>query len=270
MRCNRGVRGRRIVGVLALVASLLAGPRPGAALFGVGDIVFDPTNLLQNTLTALRTLQSNLNEATQIAHQVRMVANQVQQLTNQVQQLAHEAQNLATLPLSLWQDLQAQLQTYTALLHQAQGISFQLNQVPAQIAQLYATAGQPARSSAALLQQASRWTQQLQQASATAMQVQSVWERLTGQQTRLQRALTASDTAGGNLQVSQATNQLLGVLAEQQGSLQQMLAASGRAEASLLALQAAQDEAARAQAAHFMDGFTTMTPVQGIGIPPFR
>jgi P-type conjugative transfer protein TrbJ len=251
------------VGVLAVIASLLAGPRPGSALFGVGDIVFDPTNLLQNTLTAIRTLQSNINEATQIANEVRMIANQVQQL-------AYEVQNLATLPLSLWHDLQAELRTYTSLLQQAQGLSFQLSQIPGQVAQLYRTAGRPATSSAALLQQATRWTAQLQQASATALQAQSVWERLTGQQTRLQQALSASETAHGNLQVSQATNQLLGVLAEQQGSLQQILAASSRAEASLLALQAAQDEAARANAAHFMDGFTTMTPVQGVGIPPFR
>ncbi|MGE3537369.1 MAG: P-type conjugative transfer protein TrbJ [Candidatus Tectimicrobiota bacterium] len=257
-------------GVLTLVGSLLFSPRPGQALLGVGDVVIDPTNLVQTSLTALRTLKSNLNEATQIAHQVRMVANQVQQLTNQAQQLVHEAQNLATLPLSLWHDLQAELRTYTSLLQQAQGLSFQLSQIPGQVAQLYRTAGRPATSSAALLQQATRWTAQLQQASATALQAQSVWERLTGQQARLQLALTASDTAGGNLQVSQATNQLLGVLAEQQGSLQQILAASSRAEASLLALQAAQDEAARANATHFMDGFTTMTPVQGVGIPPFR
>ena len=260
---SRDIRCLRIVGVLAVVASLIAGPRPGYALFGVGDIVFDPTNLIQNTLTAIRTLQSNLNEATQIANDIRMIANQVQQLAN-------EALNLATLPLSLLQDLQAQLQGYAALLRQAQGLSFQLGSIAAQYEQLYGTVGQPARSSAALLQQASQWTQQLRQASATAMQVQSVWERLTGQQTRLQLALTASDTAQGNLQVSQATNQLLGVMAEQQASLQQILAASSRAEVSLLAMQAAQDEAARANAAHFMDGFTTMTPVQGIGIPPFR
>jgi len=255
--------GLRMLVIVALVTSLTTGPRLGHALFGVGDIVFDPTNLIQNTLTAIRTLQSNLNEATQIANDVRMIANQVQQLAN-------EALNLATLPLSLLQDLQAQLQGYAAVLRQAQGLSFQLSAVAAQYEQLYGTVGQPARSSAALLQQASQWTQQLRQASATAMQVQSVWERLTGQQVQIQLALTASDTAGGNLQVSQATNQLLGVMAEQQGSLQQILAASSRAEASLLAMQAAQDEAARANAAHFMDGFTTMTPVQGIGIPPFR
>lgn len=251
-------------GTLVLFFASLAGvPRWSYAVFGVGDVVIDPTNLVQNSLTALRTLQTTVNQATQIANEVRMIANQVQQLAN-------EARNLASLPTSLLGDIQGQLRGYTATLSQAQGLSFQLRSIAPQFEQLYATFGQPARSSAGLLQQASQWTQQLREASAAAMQVQSVWERLTGQQTRLQTALTASDNAGGNLQVSQATNQLLGVLAEQQASLQQILAASSRAEASLLATQAAQDDAARANAQHFMNGFTTMTPVQGIGIPSFR
>ena len=249
--------------LLLLVASLVVGPRRGQAVLGVGDVVIDPTNLVQNTLTALRTLQTTVNQATQIANEVRMI-------TNQVQQLANEARNLAALPTSLLGDLQGQLRGYTATLSQAQGLSFHLGSIAPQFEHLYATFGQPARTSAGLLQQASQWTQQLRQASTAAMQVQSVWERLSGQQTQLQTALTASDTASGNLQVSQATNHLLGILAEQQASLQQILAASSRAEAALIATQAAQDDAARANAEHFMEGFTTMTPVQGIGIPPFR
>jgi P-type conjugative transfer protein TrbJ len=257
MRPNRHIR---LVGILVVIASLLAGPRPGQAVVGV---VIDPTNLVENTFTALRTLQSNINEATQIANQVRQIAHQVQHLAN-------DALNLATLPLSLLQDLQGQFQGYTTLLRQAQGVSFQLSAVAAQFDQLYGTFGHPARTSAGLLQQAGRWTQQLRDASTAAMQVQSVWERLTGQQTQLQNALSASERASGNLQVSQATNQLLGVLAEQQASLQQILAASSRAEAALIAMQAAQDDAARANAAHFMEDFTTMAPVQGVGIPPFR
>jgi type IV secretion system protein TrbJ len=249
--------------LLLLLASLTVMPRRGAAVLGVGDVVIDPTNLIQNTFTALRTLQTTINQATQIANEVRMI-------TNQVQQLANEARNLAALPTSLLGDLQGQLRGYTTTLSQAQGLSFQLSSLAPQFEHLYATFGQPARSSATLLQQATQWTQQLRQASTAAMQVQSVWERLSGQQTQLQTALTASDTASGNLQVSQATNHLLGVMAEQQASLQQILAASGRAEASLIATQAAHDDAARANAAHFMEGFTTMTPVHGIGIPPFR
>ncbi|HYN63688.1 MAG TPA: P-type conjugative transfer protein TrbJ [Candidatus Limnocylindrales bacterium] len=248
---------------MLFLASLVVVPRWCHAVFGVGDVVIDPTNLVQNSLTALRTLHTTINQATQIANDVRMIANQVQQLAN-------EARNLASLPTSLLGPLQGQLRGYTATLSQAQGLSFQLSTIAPQFEQLYTTFGQPARPSAGLLQQASQWAQQLRDASAAAMQVQSVWERLTGQQARLQTALTASDNAGGNLQVSQATNHLLGIMAEQHASLQQILAASSRAEAALIATQAAHDDAARANAAHFMEGFTSMTPVQGIGIPPFR
>src|SRR6266849_5213689 len=92
--------------LLLLVASLVVGPRRGHAVFGVGDVVIDPTNLVQNTLTALRTLHTTINQATQIANEVRMI-------TNQVQQLANEARNLAALPTSLLGDLQGQLRGYT-------------------------------------------------------------------------------------------------------------------------------------------------------------
>src|SRR5262249_22196725 len=149
--------------------------------------------LIQNTLTALRTLQTTINQATQIANEVRIIANQVQQLAN-------EARNLASLPTSLLGDLQAQLREYTTTLNQAQGLSFHVSTVTPQFEHLYEPAGHPVRTSAGLLQQASQWTQQLHHASAAAMQAQSVWERLTGQQARLQTALTASDNAGGNLQ----------------------------------------------------------------------
>jgi len=220
--------------------------------------VFDPTNFLENALTAIRTLQSNINEATQIANQVRQIANQVQQLQN-------DATNLLSLPFSLLNELQNSIAQYTSLLQQASGLTYQLNGFVSQFTQLYPTFGQPALSSATLLQQTQRWTAQMRAAAQGAMQAQSIVDRLTGQRDRLTRALAASEGATGNLQGTQATNQLLGLMAEQQASLQDILAASSRAEASLIATEAAQ-----ADAAHFMDGFTTMAPVQGVGIPPFK
>jgi len=47
---------------------------PAHAIFGFGDIVIDPTNLIQNALTATRTLQ-------QVTDQARMLRNQVTQMT---------------------------------------------------------------------------------------------------------------------------------------------------------------------------------------------
>ena len=52
--------------------------------------VIDPANLVQNTLTAARTLQE--------------VNNQIKQLTNEAQMLINDARNLATLPFNIvWQ-----------------------------------------------------------------------------------------------------------------------------------------------------------------------
>ena len=42
---------------LAVACTLAIGAmQPAHALFGIGDIVLDPTNLVQNTLTAIRAL----------------------------------------------------------------------------------------------------------------------------------------------------------------------------------------------------------------------
>ena len=56
-------------------------------MFGVGDIVLDPTNLVQNTLTAVRTLEQ--------------INNQIRQLQNEAQMLINQARNLASLPSSV-------------------------------------------------------------------------------------------------------------------------------------------------------------------------
>ena len=43
-------------------------------------VVFDPGNFSQNILTAIRTLQSNVNEASQIANQIQQINNQIHNL----------------------------------------------------------------------------------------------------------------------------------------------------------------------------------------------
>ena len=85
-------RSKSTVFSLAVAAVLaiapLAAPRPAYALFGVGDIVLDPSNLVQNILTAARTLAMTVNQATQIANQVRSLANELQNLQNMPAALA--------------------------------------------------------------------------------------------------------------------------------------------------------------------------------------
>ena len=70
-------------------------------------IVFDPTNYVQNTLTAIRTLEQ--------------INNQIRQLQNEAQMLMNQARNRASLPSSVLGQLRANLATTDRLIAQARG-----------------------------------------------------------------------------------------------------------------------------------------------------
>jgi P-type conjugative transfer protein TrbJ len=100
-----------------------------AALIGVTStaqaqwVVVDPTNLVQNTLTAVRTLEQ--------------INNQIQQLQNQAQSLMNQARNLASLPFNVTSQLRTNLATTQQLITQAQGLAFQVQSMDQQFARLY-------------------------------------------------------------------------------------------------------------------------------------
>ena len=71
--------------------------------------VFDPTNYVQNVLTAARSLQQ--------------ITNQITSLQNEAQMLINQARNLASLPYSSLQQLQQSVQRTQQLLQQAQNIA---------------------------------------------------------------------------------------------------------------------------------------------------
>ena len=93
----------RPLGLLATTAALallLGVTVPARAL-----IVFDPTNYVQNVLTAARSLQQ--------------INNQITSLQNEAQMLINQARNLANLPYSSLQQLQSSIQRTQQLLAQA-------------------------------------------------------------------------------------------------------------------------------------------------------
>ena len=96
--------------------------QPAHALFGVGDIVLDPTNLVQNTLTAVRTLEQ--------------INNQIRQLQNEAQMLINQARN-ASLPSSVVGQLRANLATTQRLIAQAKGLAYDVTSIDREFARLY-------------------------------------------------------------------------------------------------------------------------------------
>ncbi|MBS3960927.1 MAG: P-type conjugative transfer protein TrbJ, partial [Sandarakinorhabdus sp.] len=78
-------------------------------------VVYDPTNYVQNVLSAARALEQ--------------INNQIQSLQNEAQMLINQARNLASLPYSSLQQLQQSVQRTQALLGQAQRIAFDVQQI---------------------------------------------------------------------------------------------------------------------------------------------
>ena len=86
-------------------------------------VVIDPTNLVQNTLTAIRTLEQ--------------INNQIQQLQNEAQMLMNQARNLASLPSSVVNQLRANLATTERLIAQARGLAYDVTNLDREFARLY-------------------------------------------------------------------------------------------------------------------------------------
>jgi len=91
---------KRLAGVVLIVVALASTPAPAQLA------VFDPSNFIQNSLTAARSLQE--------------INNQLQQLTNEATMLVNEARNLTSLPFSIVAQLRATLATTTNLIRRGE------------------------------------------------------------------------------------------------------------------------------------------------------
>lgn len=230
----------------ALSASLLT-VQPAHALFGVGDIVLDPTNLVQNTLTAVRTLEQ--------------INNQIQQLQNEAQMLMNQARNLASLPFNVVNRLRSNLATTQRLIAQAQGLAYDVTSIDRDFARLYPDQYAATVSGNQMyLDAQERWKNTLS-GLQTAMRMQAqVSQNLAQDESALADLVSQSQSATGALQAMQATNQLLALQAKQSIQAQQLQITQDRAASLELARQAAATERAREVRRRFLGTGTPYTP----------
>lgn len=219
-----------------LTSTLLLSASAAWAVFGVGDVVIDPTNLIQTTLSALNTAKA-------VAQQAIQLTNEATQIQNQMRGLANQARDLTASPLQLSTELQGILAQYQGVLRTAEGLSYDYSAIRQQADTLLTTAASSGTAGSGHM------LEQLRTAIGHAMQAQAVVQTLSSQQAALQRALSASQAASGNLAVQQAATQLHGVLATQQATMIELLAAPGREHSSALAAQAVADAQAKKHAA---------------------
>jgi P-type conjugative transfer protein TrbJ len=230
--------------VLAIAAAVLMSVMPAAQAQWV---VIDPTNLVQNILTAARALQQ--------------INNQIQQLQNEAQMLTNQAKNLTSLNFSALTQLQSALSATNQLLQQAQGLAFNLSQMETQFAQLYPTAYTASTSANQMAIDArTRWRNSLEALrTATQVQSQAVQNFASDEQT-LTELVNRSQSAVGALQATQATNQLLALQARQAIQAQQLQITQDRAVALEQARQIAVQERAREVRRRFQGEGTPYTP----------
>ena len=224
-----------------------------AALIGVTStaqaqwVVVDPTNLVQNTLTAVRTME--------------MIENQINQLQNEAQMLVNQGRNLASLPFNTVNRLRSTLASTQQLIAQAQGVAFQVQSMDQQFAQLYPQQYAATVSGDQMYQDAHRRWQNTLTGLQTAMQMQAqVSQNLTDDESVLTDLVGQSQSATGALQAQQATNQLLALQAKQSIQAQQLQLTQGRATALELARQAAAVERGREVTQRFLGTGTPYTP----------
>jgi len=202
------------LGTLGLIGAGMLASRPATAQISV----FDPSNYTQNLLTAARTLQQ--------------VNNQIQSLQNEAQMLIHQARNLSRIDFPQLTELRQRLQQIDRLMGQAQGIDFRIGDLDRRFAELYP---EQFEQSFRRDQRLARARDQLDTAMAAFRQTMGVQNRIVdnvrSDSETLAEIVVHSQNAEGNLQVQQATNQLLALTAKQQLQIQTMMAAQFRSEA---------------------------------------
>ncbi|HBO2382253.1 TPA: P-type conjugative transfer protein TrbJ [Pseudomonas aeruginosa] len=237
----------RLAALAVASVLVLASVQPAHALFGVGDIVLDPSNLVQNTLTAVRTLEQ--------------INNQVQQLQNEAQMLSNQARNLASLDFNVVNRLRASLARSEQLIAEAQGLAYDVQNLDSEFARLYPDEYAATVSGDQMYRDArERWGHTLD-GLHTAMRMQAqVSRNLSEDESALTDLVGQSQSATGALQAMQATNQLLALQAKQSIQAQQLQLTQDRASSLELARQAAASERAREVRRRFLGEGTPYTP----------
>ena len=210
-------------------------------------VVIDPTNLVQNTLTAISTLEQ--------------INNQIQQLQNEAQMLTNQARNLASLPFNVVSRLRSNLATTQRLIARAKGMAYDVARMDQDFQRLYPEQYAATVSGDQMYRGAQeRWKNTLN-GLQTTMQIQAqASQNLSDDEGVLADLVGKSQSAEGALQAMQAMNQLLALQAKQSIQTQRLQITQDRAASLELARQAAAAERGREVRRRFQGTGTPYTP----------
>ena len=210
--------------------------------------VFDPQNYAQNLLEAARALQQ--------------INNQIQALQNQALMLQNMATNLNPLKdVSQLSGMVTSLTQITNLMNQAQGIAYNVNATMAAWSRAYPSSYPAGTGSTTLTADAQQRWQNSMSAFQDTLKVQSqVVQNVQADTATLTKLTNDSQNATGNLEVSQATNQLIALSTKQQLQIQSLMAAQYRATALDQARNAEAEQDGQTQFQTFLGSNNAYTP----------
>ena len=211
----RALHGAGIGADTVTIAGFLVGVLvvPARAVFGVGDVVYDPANHAENILSAVRALEE--------------VEQQIQQLQNEAQMIAHQARNLQGIDVSSAPELQAAIVRVRGLIDRAEGIAFEIAETEAAWARDYPESYAALDHDAMVVNARAQWAN-ARHAVGTALTMQAeVVALVDDDAATLDRLLAESQSASGNLDATQATNELVGLSVAQGLRTQQLLWGNG-------------------------------------------
>jgi len=237
---------KKLAALMLTGAIALAPMQPAYALFGVGDVVIDPTNLAQNILTAARTLE--------------MINNQITQLQNEAQMLINQGRNLTNLPHSSLARLQSIMRQTEDLLGEAQRVRYVVSEIERVFSEQYGDAAATGDFAAMNAIAEARWRTSVA-GYEDALKVQAgVVGNIEATRTELSTLVSQSQGAVGALQAAQAGNQLLALQSQQMTDLTAAIAAQNRADALDAARRASAEAQGRENLSRFLDYGTGYTP----------
>jgi P-type conjugative transfer protein TrbJ len=229
-------RRRRIIS-LAIAAALTLTHTPTVhAQFG--GVVYDPANYVQNFYTAVRSYTQ--------------IIRQAQQLRNEASMLINQGKHLAKLDLNSVNDLNRILDEIAYLNMQAENVAYDVNRTRQLIRENFPQTYE-GMSEDQLMVQAEQQFQMSERAHSDAMLMQSkMVESLQQDRVLLGQLMNKSHNSVGELQATQSTNQLMGLLVKQSMQAQQMQVTQARAMSLESSRQLALEKESRARMKLFM------------------
>jgi P-type conjugative transfer protein TrbJ len=232
-------RIRSIVAILSIALLLTMGPSTAQIQ------VFDPANYAQNLQTAANTL--------------KQINNQLTALQNQTQMLQNQARHLASLPTSLVSAIDQTFTQTQEVLRNVDRIAYDVQAIGQAFSSYqHFNASQSDQQLVALAQ--GRWQTSIDAFQHSLSVGATTVNNLSVTQTQTGTLVSASHSAVGQLQATQAGNQLLGVQSRQLSDLTALVAAQSRAAALELARKAAAEDQAREQTSRFLNNGQSYQP----------